>query len=215
MDVLPAPRIVLIPAPAAVTSFSVMLATDCAPDEPAPVEVTASSVLVEVPFTSTPAAAVAVTASSVLLAAPAMGEVPVPVEDTDALDVLPAPAMASLAAADDDTASRVGEPEPRAGSTPVAVAVALTVFAATPQTDAACHEFQMLLREAAQLPASKRLKATLRLVGRQVAGLKPAAGPGPSGWRNSHVQCVYADPAGPEALASWVQIWASGTVSPW
>jgi hypothetical protein len=86
---------------------------------------------------------------------------------------------------------------------------------ATPPSDEARHELQMLLRDAARLPAAKRLKATLRLVGRQVAGLKPAAGPGPSGWRNSHVQCVYADPAGPEALASWVQAWASGAVSPW
>ena len=89
------------------------------------------------------------------------------------------------------------------------------LFITDQPTDAACHELQMLLRRAMQIPAAKRLKATLRLVGRQVAGLKPAAGPGPSGWRNSHVQCLYADPAGPEALASWVQAWASGRVSPW
>jgi hypothetical protein len=90
-----------------------------------------------------------------------------------------------------------------------------TMFATSEPPDEDCHELQMLLRRAAQLPAGRRLKVTLRLVGRQVAGLKPAAGPGPSGWRNSHVQCLYAEPAGPEALASWVQAWASGSVSPW
>ena len=55
----------------------------------------------------------------------------------------------------------------------------------------------------------------LRVTGRQVANLKPAAGPGGSGWRNSHVQCLYADPAGPSSVMMWAQIWANGSISPW
>ena len=68
---------------------------------------------------------------------------------------------------------------------------------------------------AAAIPVRKRLKPTLRLVGQHVGSLKPAAGPGPSGWRNSHIQCLYADPDGPTCLAEWSGVWSRGVIQPW
>ena len=65
------------------------------------------------------------------------------------------------------------------------------------------------------IPQKKRLRINLRMAGRQVASLKPAAGPGASGWRNSYIQCLYADAAGPTSIMAWAQIWASGEISPW
>ncbi|CAK0827898.1 unnamed protein product [Prorocentrum cordatum] len=71
------------------------------------------------------------------------------------------------------------------------------------------------LAAAAAIPMKKRSKVTLRLVGRQAAAIKPAAGCGPSGWRNSYILCAYSDPDGPRALAEWSSRWARGAISPW
>ena len=76
-------------------------------------------------------------------------------------------------------------------------------------------QLEELIEAAMALPKRKRLRATLRLVGRQVAIIKQAAGPGPSGWRNSHISCLYSDPAGPRALLQWCSLWAQGDISPW
>ena len=71
------------------------------------------------------------------------------------------------------------------------------------------------LAAAAAIPQKKRLRVTLRLVARQVATLKQAAGAGPSGWRNSYLTCLYSDPAGPQVLAEWSACWAQGAISAW
>ena len=65
------------------------------------------------------------------------------------------------------------------------------------------------------LPQRSKLKPTLRQVGRQAAAIRPAAGPGGSGWRNSYIQAVYADPDGPAALQAWSHAWAQGTPRSW
>ena len=50
----------------------------------------------------------------------------------------------------------------------------------------------------------------------QVASrLHAAAGPGPSGFRNSYIQLVNTQPQGPRILAAWAQPWARGDVKPW
>ena len=49
----------------------------------------------------------------------------------------------------------------------------------------------------------------------QARVIKPAAGPGPTGWRNSYIQLIHAEPAGPEALLHWAQAWAQGSFEPW
>ena len=68
---------------------------------------------------------------------------------------------------------------------------------------------------AAALPQRRRIRVTLRMVGQQAGRLKPAAGPGPSGMRNSHLMCMYACPDRPPALSQWCQIWAGGVLRPW
>ena len=50
------------------------------------------------------------------------------------------------------------------------------------------------------LPEKAKCTPRLRGVAQQVARSKAAAGPGPSGWRNSHIACAYAYPGGPHAL---------------
>ena len=42
-----------------------------------------------------------------------------------------------------------------------------------------------------------------------------AAGPGPSGFRNSYIALVHAAPGGPAVLATWAATWVQATVSPW
>ena len=77
------------------------------------------------------------------------------------------------------------------------------------------QELRGLLAKAMATPARKKLAVTLKLVGGQAAAIRPAAGPGGSGWRNSYIQAVYAAPAGPQALQQWAGAWASGQVARW
>ena len=44
--------------------------------------------------------------------------------------------------------------------------------------------------------------------------LQLAAGPGPSGFRNSYIALIHAHPDGPRALAAWASIWGRGVISP-
>ena len=71
------------------------------------------------------------------------------------------------------------------------------------------------LESAQSVGLHQRLRATPRLVGRQLNMLKPAAGPGPSGCRNTHVLCIASDPAGHQTLQAWADIWARGSIAPW
>ena len=89
------------------------------------------------------------------------------------------------------------------------------LFRRVPLTDDEKNEMSRVLDDIGKLPARKRLLVTAKLVGRQVVSQKAAAGCGPSGWRNSHLSVVYADAAGPQALAAWANVWASGGISPW
>ena len=65
------------------------------------------------------------------------------------------------------------------------------------------------------LPAKQKCEPRLKNVANQLARSKAAAGPGPSGWRNSHIACAYAHPGGPHALLAWATIWARGDIPPW
>ena len=49
---------------------------------------------------------------------------------------------------------------------------------------------------------------------RRIAQLKAGAGPGPSGWRNSHLQVLHSHRHGPHALAAWASLWKQGSISP-
>ena len=64
------------------------------------------------------------------------------------------------------------------------------------------------------LPAKAKCTPRLRYVAHQIARSKAATGPGPSGWRNSHLACTYAHPGGPHALLAWATTWAQGDVPP-
>ena len=80
--------------------------------------------------------------------------------------------------------------------------------------DQASHLTRAL--EAAQsVGLHQRLRVTPRLIGHQLAMLKPAAGPGPSGYRNSHILCIASDPAGHQTLQAWADLWARGSIAPW
>ena len=45
--------------------------------------------------------------------------------------------------------------------------------------------------------------------------LSGPAGPGPSGYRNTFIQLIGAQPQGPRALSDWANLWATGRVQPW
>ena len=65
-------------------------------------------------------------------------------------------------------------------------------------------------------PLKAKCRPRLRDSGHQLARAKAAAGPGPSGWRNLHIACLYAYAAGSHALLAWATIWALGDVPlPW
>ena len=89
------------------------------------------------------------------------------------------------------------------------------LFRKDPLTDDEMIAMSKVLDDIGSLAPRKRLRVTAKLVGRQIVSQKAAAGCGPSGWRNSHLAVAYADAAGPQALADWANVWASGRISPW
>ena len=84
-----------------------------------------------------------------------------------------------------------------------------------PLTDEQAAQLTCALESAQSVGLHQRLRTTPRLIGRQLNMLKPAAGPGPSGYRNTHVLCIASDPAGHQALQAWADIWARGSIAPW
>ena len=67
---------------------------------------------------------------------------------------------------------------------PEADASVQSLFHTEPLSLAEHARLEEALAAAAAIPARKRLRVTLRQVGCQASVMKPAAGPGPSGWRN-------------------------------
>ena len=80
-------------------------------------------------------------------------------------------------------------------------------------------DHEHLLREAVGASRALATQATytprLRDVGHQAASTKAAGGPGPSGWRNSHIARVYAYASGPHALLAQATTWTQGAIPPW
>ena len=68
---------------------------------------------------------------------------------------------------------------------------------------------------ARNLPAKRKCEPRLKHLANQLARSKAAAGPGPSGWRNSHIACLYSHQAGPHALLAWATAWAQGDIPAW
>jgi hypothetical protein len=89
------------------------------------------------------------------------------------------------------------------------------LFRTVPLTSDEKIAMSKVIDDISSLAPRRRLKITPKLVGRQILSQKAAAGCGPSGWRNSHLSAVYLDAAGPQALAEWAGVWASGKISPW
>ena len=54
----------------------------------------------------------------------------------------------------------------------------------------------------------------VRTVKRKGRTLRAGAEPGPSGWRNSHLQAMLRRAGGPEAVATWCRQWTAGTTLP-
>ena len=77
------------------------------------------------------------------------------------------------------------------------------------------YAFDTCIAQGKALPAQQRLQITYRHVARQLRATRPGAGPGPSGWRNSHVLLLSRDPHGSDALLQWSHVWATGAISPW
>ena len=61
----------------------------------------------------------------------------------------------------------------------------------------------------------RRPRVSPQQASRAVAWLQLAAGPGPSGFRNSFVVLVHAMPGGPAVIATWASTWLQATISPW
>ena len=77
------------------------------------------------------------------------------------------------------------------------------------------QRLQAAIAAARQLPTKGRCVPRLRDVANQIARSRPAAGPGPSGWRNSHIACLYTNQGGPHALLAWATAWAQGDIPLW
>ena len=63
-----------------------------------------------------------------------------------------------------------------------------------------------------RLPPSLQRAATAKDAAFQADAARPAAGPGPSGWRNSYISLIRRTPRGPLALADWSNLWSAGTL---
>ena len=63
-----------------------------------------------------------------------------------------------------------------------------------------------------RLPPSPQHAATAKDAAFQADAARPAAGPGPSGWRNSYISLIRRTPRGPLALADWSNLWLAGTL---
>lgn len=68
-------------------------------------------------------------------------------------------------------------------------------------------------RQSALLHADEVPRITTKSVRRKLRVLKAGAEPGPSGWRNSHLQLMGATPGGAALLARWTQQWALGRIT--
>ena len=71
------------------------------------------------------------------------------------------------------------------------------------------------IAKADALPDRRRVRITPRRASQRCSALKAPAGPGPSGWRNSHILVLHRNPQGPRILAQWASAWGCGRVSAW
>ena len=71
-----------------------------------------------------------------------------------------------------------------------------------------------LLTRIRELPRKVLKKVKPRDAARQADLARPAAGPGPSGMRNSYIGAIRRLPTGPETLAKWANMWGSGKIHP-
>ena len=85
------------------------------------------------------------------------------------------------------------------------------------RTEQLSHQERSELEDALAAAATtrRRPKATPQHASRAVARLQLAAGPGPSGFRNSFIALVHAMPGGPTVLATWATTWVQAIISPW
>ena len=77
------------------------------------------------------------------------------------------------------------------------------------------EELRDAIAEVRRLHAKTKPIARPRAASLVASRLSGPAGPGPSGFRNSFIQLVCAQPQGPRILAQWVQPWTQGDVAPW
>ena len=91
----------------------------------------------------------------------------------------------------------------------------MKLFDVNDHDDAMYVELNSLRDRVERVPAEQRFRPTLRQVSMQTSAMRPAAGPGPSGWRNSYIQAMHAEPGGPDALLAWTHSWCQGRVKAW
>lgn len=61
----------------------------------------------------------------------------------------------------------------------------------------------------------RRTWCSAKHASRTCARLRLAAGPGPSGLRNSYIALIHAHPSGLQLSASWANVWGQASISPW
>ena len=89
------------------------------------------------------------------------------------------------------------------------------LFHTAPRDAASDFAFRTNLAASKALPPQRRLRLTYRHVEQQLRATRPGAGPGPSGWRNSHITLLARDHHGTDAVLQWCHVWASGSIAPW
>ena len=101
---------------------------------------------------------------------------------------------------------------PPGRTTDVAVKV---LFLTADRTEEVDYSFRTGIAASRALQPQHRLRLTNRHVERQIRATRPGAGPGPSGWRNSHIALLARDKLGIDVILQWCHVWAAGTISPW
>ena len=88
-------------------------------------------------------------------------------------------------------------------------------FHSQPRSAVEDAALKQALDAVSKLPHRTKAVIKPRTASHRCAMLKPAAGPGPGGFRNSFILCIHSHPQGPRALAAWATRWTQGAVAPW
>ena len=87
------------------------------------------------------------------------------------------------------------------------------LFRTAPLDAAGTEALEQALDRAASV--RRRTWCGAKHASRCCARLRLASGPGPSGFRNSYIALIHSNANGPQALASWANVWGQASIASW